>query len=296
MKKLFLYLLSILSYFLSSAQLPKVLAIIAHPDDETNFAATLYKLNKEMGGTTDVVVLSNGEGGYKYSTLAEKIYGVELTDPNTGRRALPNIRKSEMLNGGKILGIQNYFFFDQLDDKYGTDPKAPLDTFWNVSWIKPRLKEILLKTKYDFIFCLLPVEETHGHHKAATIIALQTVAELDVAQRPIVLGSTLTSLDEHSFINYTQLNRFPITKVNSTAPIFSFDRLQRFGYKQALNYNIVVNWVIAEHKSQGTMQMAMNKGDIENFWFFDINDPAKLKITADFFNRLKVNPYLVKNY
>ena len=64
---------------------PKVLIVIAHPDDETGFAATVYKITHEMKGTVDLLLVTNGEGGYKYSTLAEPIYGLELTDEKIGR-------------------------------------------------------------------------------------------------------------------------------------------------------------------------------------------------------------------
>jgi len=71
-------LLLCFSYLSASESNPKVLAVVAHPDDETQFAATLYKISHEMGGTVDVVMITNGEGGYKYSTLAEPIYHREV--------------------------------------------------------------------------------------------------------------------------------------------------------------------------------------------------------------------------
>jgi hypothetical protein len=41
-----------------------------------------------------------------------------------------------------------------------------------------------------------------------------------------------------------------------------------------LNYQIVVNWLIAEHKSQGAMQLAMGKGQFEQFWDYVVNGNA----------------------
>ena len=38
-----------------------------------------------------------------------------------------------------------------------------------------------------------------------------------------------------------------------------------------LDYQIVVNWVIAEHKSQGLFQMDSGKHDLEEFWLFEIS-------------------------
>jgi hypothetical protein len=51
-----------------------------------------------------------------------------------------------------------------------------------------------------------------------------------------------------------------------------------------------VNWVIAEHKSQGTMQLLMNRGDIECFWYFDANGPAGQERVADLFEQLRPDP------
>ena len=75
------------------------------------------------------------------------------------------------------------------------------------------------------------------------------------------------------------------------APGFRFDRTQSFGFKHMLNYKIVVNWEIAEHKSQGTMQLAMNSGDLEDFWYFDVNPPSGRARTGHLFDELAVNHY-----
>ena len=92
---------------------PKVLVVTAHPDDETGMAATIYKITHELNGTVDQCVITNGEGGYKYSTLAESYYNLELTDEKVGRENLPRIRKNELINAGKIIGTNNIFFLDK---------------------------------------------------------------------------------------------------------------------------------------------------------------------------------------
>ena len=122
---------------------PKVLVVTAHPDDETGMAVTIYKITHELKGTVDQCVITNGEGGYKYSTLSEDYYGLELTDEKVGRKHLPQIRKQELMNAGKIIGITNHFFLDQKDAGYSLNEKEPLDTTWNVAWVNTRLSEIL---------------------------------------------------------------------------------------------------------------------------------------------------------
>jgi N-acetylglucosamine malate deacetylase 2 len=273
----------------------KVLIVVAHPDDESGFCATVYKITHDLHGKVDFALITNGEGGYKYSTLAEAYYGEELTDPKIGRQYLPSIRKQELMNAGKILGIRNYFFLDQKDDKYGLNEKDPLDTVWDVELIKHRLTQIMTNTKYDYIFCLLPIPQTHAHHKAATILALDVVKTLPESQRPIVLGVTDANKNDTSKITFSELNGYPETKINPNAPIFTFDRSVHFGYKNALTYKIIAFWEIAEHKSQGTM-FSGNIPDYENFWYFDENDPKGISKTQSLFNRLKIIPYPVKTY
>lgn len=279
---------------ISFAQSPTVLLVDAHPDDESGSAATIYKITHDLHGKVDLAVITNGEGGYKYSTLAEAIYGVELTDEQVGREYLPTIRKNELVAGGKIIGLRNYFYFDQTDTKYTLDPDSVLTKVWNISFVKSHLRDIILKGNYDYIFCLLPTEDTHGHHKAATILALETVSEM-TGKKPIVLGVSGGKKNDTT-APFTGLKKFPITAIKSGKPSFEFDKTVKFGFKNSLDYKIIVNWLIAEHKSQGAMQLGMNYGEIEKFWFFDINDSKDFEPTKNLFERLKIVPYKSKTY
>lgn len=274
----------------------KILIVTAHPDDETAFAATVYKVTKELHGIADQCVITNGEGGYKYSTLSESYYGLELTDEKVGRENLPHIRKQELMNAGKIIGIRNIYFLDQKDAHYGLDEHEPLDTTWNVSWVSTRLKEIMTQTKYDYVFCLLPTPETHAHHKAATMLAIKAIQSLPKEQRPVILGVTVATKSDTAHYQFHQLKDYNFTQVEGDAPFFFFDRSVKFGYKDALSYKVIVNWEIAEHKSQGTMQLAMNQGDLEQFWYFSINGFAHVESCNQFFESLKKIPYLPKTY
>ena len=206
----------------------KILIVTAHPDDETGFAATIYKVTKELHGIADQCVITNGEGGYKYSTLSEAYYGLELTDEKIGRENLPRIRKQELMNAGKIIGMRNIFFLDQKDAHYGLDEHEPLDTTWNIDLVAARLKEIMTKTKYDYVFCLLPTPETHAHHKAATLLALETIQLLPKEQRPIILGVTGASKTDTAKYSFFQLKKYEITKVEGGAPLFFFDKSIKF--------------------------------------------------------------------
>lgn len=264
-----------------------VLVVTAHADDHAAFAATLYQIAHAGIGTVDLVVITNGEAGYKYSTLAEAYYGLRLTDPAVGRQYLPGIRKAEAMAGGRILGIRNYFFLDEPDKAYTVSADTVLRFHWNQPSVKLRLRQIVMSGNYDFVLCLLPTDGTHGAHKAATIAALETVRDLPPGvKHPVILGENDSTAGK-PMSRFSGLSGYPATAVKAGGARLFFDRTTKFGYNKALDYKIVVNWMIAEHKSQGTMQLLMNAGDIESFWFFDINDPTGFAAARDLFDRLK---------
>ncbi len=71
----------------SSAEPPgKVLIVVAHPDDEYYFAATVYRLAVQLGAIVDELIITDGEGGFRYSTLAEPYYKKKLTVERIGRK------------------------------------------------------------------------------------------------------------------------------------------------------------------------------------------------------------------
>jgi LmbE family N-acetylglucosaminyl deacetylase len=253
---------------------PHILIVTAHPDDESGCAASVYKITKELKGTADLFLITNGEAGYKYSTLAENLYHARLTEEKTGRELLPSIRKKELMAGGSIIGIRNYYFQDQKDTYYTLDADTVLHQVWDTAMIQKKLAALIRQNKYEYIFCLLPTDSTHGHHKAATILALRAVRDISIPDKPIILGCTVREAADTSLNGkkvFHGLAKYPLTAINANQPAGIFDRRISFGYNNRLNYKVIVNWLIAEHKSQGTMQLAMNRGDIEEFWSFDIN-------------------------
>lgn len=126
----------------------------------------------------------------------------------------------------------------------------------------------LRQGRYDYLFVLLPTAETHGAHKAATILALEAVEQLPQSQRPIVLGAQASETNSGS---YQPLAQYPITSTVTPDPKLHFDREAHFGYRNSLTYQIVVDWVIAEHKSQGLFQNRCRQDRFENFWSFQVN-------------------------
>lgn len=291
MKKLCL-LIFVLSVIKVSAQdstlnyQPKILLITAHPDDDALFSATVWKTTKLLGGTVDLALMTNGEGGYKYSTLGNYVYGKDLDEEEVGRDYLPGIRKKELMAGGDVVGIRNYFFFDQQDFYYTQDIEETLEK-WETAPVENRLADIMKEEGYDFVFMMLPFDGNHGHHKAATLLGLRAIKSLPEAERPIALLSFVRRNAEDESMDYEMMEGYPVTKVKPDI-LFEFDRNQKFGFNDRLDYNIIANWVIAEHKSQGTMQLLMRNGVIEQYWFAELNGDQNLDKTRKFFEVINV--------
>lgn len=228
----------------------KALIVVAHPDDEYAFAATVFRLARELAWAVDQVVITNGEGGYRYATLAEAIYGVPLADERHGRQLLPEIRRRETLASGRVLGIREHFFLDQRDSGFDSDKTQASTDNWDRPRILASLGDILTRGDYDVVFTLRPTPQTHAHHREAARLALHAVARLPENRRPAVLGAEPGLASEP----------------DAEPPSFAFDRSASLGYQGSLNYQIVVNWVIAEHKSQGLFQTDALRHDVERFW------------------------------
>lgn len=268
-----------------AAEKPRVLMVTAHPDDDALFGGAVYRITHGLGGKVDVAVVTNGEGGYKYADLAEPIYGLDLTDEKVARERLPGIRKKEMIAGGSVVGIRNYFFLDQKDTEYTTDLEKGIGP-WDRDFVRGRLRSILAAGNYDFVFVMLPVPATHAHHQGAALLALEVIAKLPPAERPVVLGGTGYKKDSAERVSFAGRPEHPASRVRPGAPVFEFDRTRKFGLNNRLDYNIVVNWLIAEHKSQGTMQLLMNALDVEQYFFFDINREDGVAAARALFDRL----------
>lgn len=245
----------------------KLLIVVAHPDDEYAFAAATYRLARESGWIADQVTITDGESGYRYATLAEAYYGVQLTQSGNGRAHLASIRKEEALHAGKVLGVRHHHFLDQRDLGFDTNAAAAESVNWNHSRIRGFLSDLLTRERYDAVFTLLPTTETHGHHRAATLLALEAVADLPEHDRPLTFGVEPRSKSEGT-LTFDGLPETPLTHTVDSAPVVVFDRSTSFGYRSALNYQIVVNWVIAEHKSQGLFQSDYGRHEFEQFWLF----------------------------
>jgi LmbE family N-acetylglucosaminyl deacetylase len=263
------FLCTLLSAGLALAQPPgKTLLVVAHPDDEYYFAATVYRMAVQLGGRVDELVITNGEGGYRYSTLAEPYYKKPLTIEAIGRKELPAIRRKETINAGKILGIQKHIFLNQKDEHFTTDEEEGPKHSWDSAFVTNKIETLVRRGHYKYVLSVLPRSTTHGHHQAATTLAAYAIGVLPEELRPVLLGF---DTDPARYVPSPEAD-----KTQRWAPnyAYAFDRTTTFGFQNALSYQIVVSWMIAEHKSQGLLQTMVNKDPREYIWV----DPAS---TAD---------------
>jgi N-acetylglucosamine malate deacetylase 2 len=244
----------------------KLLIVTAHPDDEYVFAAATYRLVRECGWIADQVVITNGESGYRYATLAETFYGVSLADTSEGRANLAEIRKREARNAGKILGIRQHYFLDQRDLGFDTNAASADSGNWDRTYLRTFLSDRLSRERYDVVFTLLPIAQTHGHHRAATLLALEAASSL-AGPSPMLFGAEPRGKDEAPF-TFSGLPGEPLTRTLQAAPALVFDREAAFGHRKSLNYQIIANWLIAEHKSQGLFQKDYGQHRFEQYWLF----------------------------
>jgi len=257
------------------------------------FAATMYRITHALDGDVHLALVTDGAGGYRFSTLAEPLYGKALTNQDIARQELPAIRKKELEAGGRIVGISNYFYIDQPDEGKTENADSVLQHVWDASHVASRLDEILAGHNYDFVFTHLPIKPFHAHHKAATILALEAVNRMDPSNRPIILGSFPTGGMDDVVAGFQELEGYPITAVRKDVGPWAFDRSTPFGTDNRLHYGIIANWLIAEHKSQGTMQlfMAGPAPGTERFWLYALNPESAIEPTASLMHSVNAPPH-----
>jgi LmbE family N-acetylglucosaminyl deacetylase len=289
MKKLSM-LLAILILFISTsiqAQGPKVLVVTAHPDDETGFSVTMFKITHELKGTVDMAVMTDGGGGFADSQLGAMYYGLPLTDSVTARTHLPMLRKQEILNAGKIMGVRNIYFMEQPDDWYTTDITPYISgKNWDIGYVEKRMDRLLAERGYDFIITMVPHAGQHGHHKTSVLMALRALQRYKGPNKPIIIaGSSMSANSKPS--DFTMLDGYPETKLKPNAPKFTLNRAFRFKENDKVSYKIVADWVISEYKSQGAIQEnGIHRTDMEIYHYYDMNDASGIERVQKLFDDL----------
>jgi LmbE family N-acetylglucosaminyl deacetylase len=159
-----------------------------------------------------------------------------------------------------VLGIEKHFFLGQKDQRFTTDEEDGPNHGWNSALVSAKIATLLKRGHYKYVFSVLPRSTTHGHHQAATALASHAIQALPGNLRPVLLGFDTDAAD---YVPSTQADK---DQRWTTSYACAFDRTTAFGFHNSLTYQIVVDWMIAEHKSQGLLQTMVNKDPKEYMW------------------------------
>ncbi|CAF0727090.1 unnamed protein product [Adineta steineri] len=274
-----------------------VLVVIAHPDDETLFAGFIHALTYKIHAIVDLVCITNGEGGFRHSGPSEYLYNnLQLSKESIGRQHLPRIRKHELLASGRILGIRKFFFYDQIDLKYDRNVDVVFAEQWNKEEVIQRLEQTIKTGNssdgYDIMLIMLPSIESHGHHTASGLLALETIERLQ--QKQLVNIKIPTIIGGSEFI----LNEIPVYPSNKLAEIssiepnlFQFNRTWKLtNTTDVATYQMIVIWACSEHKSQGGLIAETLTGyarENEQYYYFSINnEQIRFQLIQNIFEQL----------
>jgi LmbE family N-acetylglucosaminyl deacetylase len=142
-----------------------VLAVFAHPDDETLAAGALADAAEREGIEVRTITLTKGERGYAEPPIAR-------------REDLRLVRESELRRFGFALGIDHQELWDYPDGELGNTPGVE---------IVERLVERIRTWRPDLVLTFDPAGGYNGHpdHKVAGAVASDAVrAGLDPEYRP----------------------------------------------------------------------------------------------------------------
>lgn len=259
-----------------------VLVVIAHQGDETLYAAFLHALTHKLDAIVDLVCITNGEGGFRYSAPSESLYNnLQLSTEHIGRQHLPRIRKQELLASGKILGLRKFFFYEQLDLKYDRNVDIVFSNQWDKQYVCQQLMQTIMNGNgaigYDIMLIMLPYIESHGHHSASGIVALEAIESLKKDSSLNIKIPTVIAGSEHIL---NQLPTYPshsLSKISSNLPNqFIFNRTWKLSETNRIcDYRTIVIWTCSEHKSQSALiseTLTIYNKENEQYFYMSIND------------------------
>ncbi len=154
-----------------------IMAVFAHPDDETGMAATLAYYASGQTSIVANVYCTRGEGG-----------GNMVGTQSGG--ALGVLREAELRDCLAVLGVRYCYFLDQLDWAYTESVAATLRK-WGKEETLERLVRLVRALQPEVIVTMnpAPTPGQHGHHQAAGVLATEAfAAAADPARFPLQLS------------------------------------------------------------------------------------------------------------
>lgn len=145
----------------------RILVVLPHPDDEVF----------PMSGTLSQYVGAGSHVTYACLTLGEM--GRNLgTPPFANRITLPAVRRAELEESCRIIGIQDLRLMGFHDKTIEFEPYELLDS---------AILALIREVKPDLIFTFYPGYGVHPDHNACGAAVIRTVGAMPAQERPTVL-------------------------------------------------------------------------------------------------------------
>ncbi|WP_313090301.1 PIG-L family deacetylase [Chryseobacterium flavum] len=236
-------------------QLPKVLYLAAHPDDENT--GLLSWLINGQNVETGYLSLTRGDGG-------QNLLGTEQG------AALGLIRTHELLEARKLDGARQ-FFTRAIDFGFS---KNTTDTFkqWDENSIIADVVWVIRKFRPDVIICRFPPNAAagHGQHAASAV----------VAEKAFKLAGDKTAFpDQLKYVNVWQpkrvlWNTFRFGGVNTTAENQLKVTVGQYDAQLGMGYGELAGLSRSLHKSQGAGTQSV-AGIRTEYFAHVVGEPAK---------------------
>jgi LmbE family N-acetylglucosaminyl deacetylase len=164
---------------------PRLLLVVAHPDDETFGCGSLLLHAAALGWDTTVVCATRGEAGEP------------APDADLGDRSLGEHRADELLEAAALLGVRRTVLLDFVDS--GMDGDADPGTLYGVdpAAVTAAIRAVAAETDPD-VLVSLDAGDGHRDHARARDAAVEVAAERGVpAYLHALPRSLMTRWAEH---------------------------------------------------------------------------------------------------
>ncbi len=150
-----------------------MLVVFPHPDDESFGSGGTIAHYTKLGIPVTYVCLTLGEMGRNMGK-----------PPFATRESLPQLRKQELLQACKILGIKDVRMLGYRDKTIEFEDEAKL--------IK-EIKEIIVEIKPSLIITHYPGQSVHPDHDATGYVTIKAVRQLPETEQPQIYCIALSN-------------------------------------------------------------------------------------------------------